>query len=92
MRHATCTVHHICTLHAWCAAHAAGQGYAGVMQVTQALGRSVVRTLGYVETPGETLQIILEASAGSVLRMVEDGKFGAECAVRLSTACFFGII
>lgn len=55
------------------------------MQVTQALRRGVVRTLGYVETPGETLQIILEASAGSVLRMVEDGKFGAECAVRPAT-------
>lgn len=51
------------------------------VQVTQELGRGVVRTLGYVETPGETLQIVLEASAGSVLRMVEDGKFGAECAV-----------
>lgn len=56
------------------------------MQVTQALGRSVVRTLGYVETPGETLQIIMEASQGSVLHMVEDGKFGAECAVRPFTA------
>ena len=44
-----------------------------------------MRTLGYVETPGESLQIIMEANGGSVLRMVEQGKFGAECAVRSQT-------
>lgn len=52
-------------------------------QVTQALGRSVVRTLGYVEQPGVSLKIILEADDGSVLRLRSGGRLDCEFGVRL---------
>lgn len=52
------------------------------LQVTQALGRSVVRTLGYVEQPGEALKIILEADDGSVLQLRQAGRLDCEFGVR----------
>eukprot|EP00892_Ulva_mutabilis_P003074 jgi/Ulvmu1/12768/UM096_0010.1 len=55
-----------------------------MLQVTQALGRSVARTLGYIEQPGASLKIILEASDGSVLRLRSNGCLECEFAMRLA--------
>jgi hypothetical protein len=57
---------------------------ASVLQVTQALGRSVVRTIGYVENPGVTLQIIQEASVEAGALMLNDCELGADFLVRNS--------
>ena len=41
-----------------------------------------MRTLGYVEQPGQSLKIVLEASDGSVLRMQTGGRLDCEFGVR----------
>lgn len=52
------------------------------MQVTQAMGRSVVRAVGFIERPRESLSVILEPSEDSVMQLVKDNKLNAEFTVR----------
>lgn len=55
-----------------------------VLQVTQELGRSVVRAVGYIEKPRESLAVIMEPSENSVMQLVKDDYLNAEFSVCIS--------
>lgn len=46
------------------------------------MGKSVVRAVGYIERPRESLSVILEPSEDSVMQLVKDNKLNAEFTVR----------
>ena len=53
-----------------------------LQQLSETMGDKIVRVLGYVEHPGQSLHFVLEDTAGSALDLMHAGQMTVQEAVR----------